>query len=113
MNFDPTTQKLVRSWMRAHVYFVRECVKRLQTVSDAPIGQPFDGDDHEYIVTQEGIGYAVEHDVDMDNGTLKLTAIPGRFVPSSQGQVWVNGKHRLHSEIERRCDQKESSLIIH
>ena len=112
MNFDPTTQKLVRAWMHAHVNFVREVVRRLQAVSDAPIGQPFNGDDEEYLVTQDGHGYHVEHEVDMSNGMIKFNAIPGRFVQSSIGEIWINGRTRLHDEIERKCDQRETSLII-
>ena len=111
MNFDPTTQKLVRSWMKAHVHFVREVIRRLQTVSNQPIGQPFDGDENEYLITREGIGYKVEHELDMNDGMLKLHAIPGRFVPSNHGPRWVNGKHNLHGEIERHCDQQKGDTI--
>jgi uncharacterized protein YcfJ len=110
MNFDATTRKLVQSWIRAHVKFIGEVANRLNTVSSR-VGHQFDGDE-EYLLTADGIGYHVEYEVDMTDGHIKFNAVPGRFVPSSAGMVWVNGKNRLHSEIERKCDQKETSLLI-
>lgn len=107
------TYKLVRSWMKAHVMFTRELVQRLQTVTSEPIGQPFGDEDNEYLITNSGIGYKVEYEINMNDGRLEFHAVPGRFANSNVGKIWVNGKTRLHSEIERNCDQKETSLIIH
>ena len=112
MNPTEVTHKLIRAWMRAHVECVSTIVRRLKAVTDSPIGQPFNGEDEEYLVTKDGIGYHVVKELDINNGILQIHGVPGRFVPSNVGAIWVNGKHWLHDEIERRCDQKEDSLLI-
>lgn len=86
MNPTEPTARLIRAWMRAHTQFVREVVQRLKTVTDAPIGQPYNGEDQEYLVTGDGVGYHVEYELDASNGMLEFKAIPGRFVPSNVGR---------------------------
>ena len=98
--------------MRAHVECVSTIVARLRAVSNEPIGQPFNGEDEEYLVTQDGVGYHVVKELDINNGRLSIHGVPGRFVPSNHGAIWVNGRHRLHDEIEKKFDQKEADLII-
>lgn len=110
MDFDANTRKLIQSWMHAHVKFIGEVCQRLKSVSPQ-VGHQFDGDD-EYLLVADGVGYHVEYEVDMNDGHIEFKAVPGRFLPSNFGQVWYNDKTRLHYEIERRCDQKETGILI-
>jgi len=112
MNPTEVTHKLIRAWMRAHVECVATIVRRMKTVTNETIGQPFNTEDEEYLITGDGIGYHVVKELDVNNGRLEISGIPGRFVPSNHGPIWVNGKHRLHQEIERKFDNKETDLLI-